>query len=130
MCNLISLTFPSGRERLKYWNIVSFFCCCCFFVLDYFECESEEFCGRPVSIWLTKKYMSGTDKSGLKYSLDFTIINTWGNVFIRSWGDSLLTEFQVEPIMRGEWIKTLEKECSEKLHENPVFNKMKGEKSQ
>lgn len=46
------------------------------FVLDYFGCESEEFRGKPVKKWLTKKYMSGTDKSGLKYSLDFTIINT------------------------------------------------------
>lgn len=67
------MIFISGRERPKYWNVVSLFCC--FFVLDYFECESEEFRGRPVSIWLTKKYMSGIDKSGLKYSLDFTIIN-------------------------------------------------------
>ena len=69
--------------------------------------------------------MSGTDKSGLKYSLDFIIINTWGNVFIRSWGDSLLAEFQEEPIMRGDWIKILEKEYSEKLHENPVLIKWK-----
>lgn len=39
--------------------------------LNYFGCESEEFRGKPVKIWLTKKYMSGTDKSGLKYSFRF-----------------------------------------------------------
>ena len=47
----------------------------CSFGLDHVECEClKNLVVGPISIWLTEKCMSGTDKSGLKQILDLTII--------------------------------------------------------